>query len=52
MVSSGRSFPPRLVGAVAGGKLGNELSFGKLMKDAMRALEQARRDGAELAVQP
>jgi hypothetical protein len=52
VVSSGRSFPPRLVGAVAGSKPGEELSFAKLMKEATRALEQARRDGAELAVQP
>jgi DNA-binding NarL/FixJ family response regulator len=52
VVSAGRSFPPRVVGAVAGGKPGSALSFGKLMKDVSRALEQARRDGAELAVQP
>jgi two-component system, cell cycle response regulator len=52
VVSAGRSFPPRVVGAVAGSRPGEELSFAKLMKDATRALEQARRDGAELAVQP
>ena len=52
VVASGRSFPPRLVGAVSGGSPGQPLSFAKLMKDATRALEQARRDGAELAVQP
>jgi AmiR/NasT family two-component response regulator len=52
VVSAGRSFPPRVVGAVAGSKPGQELSFAKLMKEATRALEQARRDGAELAVQP
>jgi DNA-binding NarL/FixJ family response regulator len=52
VVSAGRAFPPRLVGAVAGGKPGSALSFGKLMKDVSRALEQARRDGAELAVEP
>lgn len=52
VVSGGRSFPPRVVGAVAGSKPGEELSFAKLMKEATRALEQARRDGAELAVQP
>ncbi len=52
VVSGGRTFPPRLVGAVAGSKPGEELSFAKLMKEATRALEQARRDGAELAVQP
>ncbi len=52
VTSGGRSFPPRVVGAVAGGSPGQPLSFAKLMKDATRALEQARRDGAELAVQP
>ncbi|MFT3695177.1 MAG: diguanylate cyclase [Kofleriaceae bacterium] len=52
VVSAGRSFPPRVVGAVAGGRPGQELSFARLMKDATQALNQARRDGAELAVQP
>jgi GGDEF domain-containing protein len=53
VVAAGRSFPPRVVGAVAGGRVGAEpLSFAKLVKDATRALEQARKDGAELAVQP
>ncbi|HEX5063172.1 MAG TPA: hypothetical protein VFV99_27540, partial [Kofleriaceae bacterium] len=52
VVAGGRSFPPRVVGAVAGGAPGQALSFAKLMKDATRALDQARRDGAELAVQP
>jgi two-component system cell cycle response regulator len=52
VVSAGRSFPPRLVGAVAGARAGQELSFSKLMKEATQALAQARRDGAELAVQP
>ncbi|HEY5922554.1 MAG TPA: diguanylate cyclase [Kofleriaceae bacterium] len=52
VIAGGRSFPPRVVGAVAGGAPGQPLSFSKLMKDATRALEQARRDGAELAVQP
>jgi hypothetical protein len=53
VVAAGRSFPPRVVGAVAGGVVADEpISFAKLVKDATRALEQARRDGAELAVQP
>ena len=52
VISSGRAFPPRVVGAVAQAKPGEQLSFAKLMKDATRALDQARRDGAELAVQP
>jgi hypothetical protein len=52
VVSGGRSFPPRVVGAVTGARGGEALNFAKLVKDATRALEQARRDGAELAVQP
>ena len=52
VVSAGRSFVPRVVGAVAGARAGQELSFAKLMKDATLALAQARKDGAELAVQP
>lgn len=52
VVSAGRSFLPRVIGAVAGSKAGEELSFAKLLKEASRALDQARRDGAELAVQP
>lgn len=52
VVSAGRSFVPRVVGAVAGARAGQELSFAKLMKDATQALAQARKDGAELAVQP
>lgn len=50
VVAAGRSFAPRCVGAVAGAAPGQPLSFSRLMKDATRALEQARRDGAELAV--
>jgi hypothetical protein len=52
VIAGGRNFPPRVTGAVAGGAPGQPLSFAKLMKEATRALEQARRDGAELAVQP
>lgn len=50
VVAAGRAFAPRLVGAVAGAKPGQQLSFGKLIKDVNRALAQARKDGAELAV--
>jgi hypothetical protein len=50
--ATGRSFPLRLVGAIAGSPPGQVTSAAKLMKDATRTLEQARRDGAELAVQP
>ena len=52
VVMSGRTFPPRVTGAVSGARPGQPLSFAKLMRDATRALEDARRDGAELAVQP
>jgi hypothetical protein len=52
VVSAGRTFPPRVVGAVTSARPGDQLSFAKLMKDATRALDEARRDGAELAVQP
>jgi hypothetical protein len=50
VVAAGRTFAPRLVGAVAAAPAGQPLSFSRLMKDATRALEQARDDGAELAV--
>ncbi len=49
--ASGRTFPLRVIGAVAGASPGQPLSFSRLMKDATRALEQARRTGAKLAVQ-
>jgi hypothetical protein len=52
VISGGRRFPPRVVGAIAGAMPGQPLSYAKLVKDATRTLEQARRDGAELAVQP
>jgi len=52
VIAAGRTFPARVVGAVAGASPGQPLSFSKLMRDATQALEQARRDGAELAVQP
>jgi hypothetical protein len=50
VVAGGRAFAPRFVGSVASAAPGQPLSFSRLMKDATRALEQARRDGAELAV--
>ncbi len=52
VVAGGRTFQPRLVGAVAGTRPGESFGFAKLMKDATSALEQARRDDAELVVQP
>jgi PleD family two-component response regulator len=50
VIAGGRTFPKRVVGAVAGAAEGQPLSFARLMRDATRALEQARRDGAELAI--
>jgi hypothetical protein len=50
VVAAGRTFAPRFVGAVAGAAPGEPVSFSRLLKEATRALEQARRDGAELAV--
>jgi hypothetical protein len=52
VLAAGGQFQPKLVGAIAGAKPGQQLSFNKLIRDAQRALEAARRDGAELAVQP
>ncbi len=50
ITAGGKPFPPKIVGAVAGASPGQPLSFSRLMRDATQALEQARRDGAELAV--
>ncbi|MEJ7600636.1 MAG: hypothetical protein WKG01_22205 [Kofleriaceae bacterium] len=45
VIAAGRTFPPRVIGAVAGAIPGEPLSFSRLMRDATRALEQARVDG-------
>ena len=50
ITAGGKQFPPKIVGSVAGGQPGQPVSFSRLMRDATHALEQARRDGAELAV--
>lgn len=50
VTAGGRTIPPQIVGAVAGAVPGQPVSFSRLMRDATQALEQARRDGAELAV--
>lgn len=52
VVAAGRSYPPRIIGAIAAARLNQPVSVAKLVKDATRTLEQARRDGADLAVQP
>jgi GGDEF domain-containing protein len=48
----GRTIRPRLFGAVAGAKAGQQPSFARLMRDAARALDEARKGGSELAVSP
>ncbi len=50
VTAAGRTIPPKIVGSVAGVLSGQATSFARLMRDATQALEQARRDGAELAV--
>ena len=52
VVSGGRGYPPKITGAAVAAHLDQPLSFARLLKDAMRTLEQARKDGADLAVQP
>ena len=52
VVTAGRSMSPKLVGAVATTKLSQPVSFAKLVKDVSRALDGARKDGADLAVVP
>jgi hypothetical protein len=52
VITAGRSMSPKLVGAVSSASLGQPVSFAKLVKDASRALDGARKDGADLAVLP
>ncbi len=52
VTAGGRRYATRMTGAVSGARPGQPLSFARLMKDATRALEQARADGADLAVSP
>ncbi len=52
VISGGRGYPPLITGAAVAAHLDQPLSFARLLKDAMRTLEQARKDGADLAVQP
>jgi hypothetical protein len=52
VITAGRSMSPKLVGAVASAALAQPVSFSKLMKEASRALDGARKDGADLAVLP
>jgi hypothetical protein len=52
VVAGGRPYPPRIVGAAVSVRQSQQVSFARLLEDAMNTLEQARRDGADLAVQP
>ncbi len=48
--AAGQTYPPRITGSVSGASPGEPLSISRLMRDATQALEEALRDGAELAV--
>jgi len=52
VMSGGRAYVPHVVGAAVAAHLEQPVSFARLVKDAMRTLEQARQDGADFAVQP
>ena len=51
VVAGGRTFSPKLVGAVAGTRPGEPVSFADLMRDVTQLLEQAAVTGASLAVE-
>jgi PleD family two-component response regulator len=52
VISGGRGYPPRVTGAAVAARLNQPVSFARLLKDAMNTLDQARKDGADFAVQP
>lgn len=52
VIAGGRTFSPKLVGAVTGARSGEPLSFAALLHDATQLLEQAAATGASLAVEP
>jgi hypothetical protein len=52
VIAAGRTFPAKLIGAVAGIRPGEPLSLARLMQDATQLLEQAVVTGASLAVEP
>jgi DNA-binding NarL/FixJ family response regulator len=52
VIAAGRTFPPKVIGAVAGIRPGEPLSFAQLIQDATQLLEQAAVTGASLAVEP
>jgi CheY-like chemotaxis protein len=52
VIAGGRTFSPRLIGAVAGVRPGAKVSFPELLGDVTQLLEQAAVTGASLAVEP
>jgi hypothetical protein len=48
---AGRSFTPRVIGAVSGAQAGQPLAFERLMRSAEQALDRARKSGTDLAVE-
>jgi DNA-binding NarL/FixJ family response regulator len=52
VIAAGRTFPPKVIGAVAGIRPGEPVSFAQLIQDATQLLEQAAVTGASLAVEP
>jgi AmiR/NasT family two-component response regulator len=51
VIAGGRSFAPKVIGAVAGAGPGEPLAFSQLLHDATQLLEQAQVTGASLAVE-
>lgn len=51
VTAAGRTFPPRVTGAVAGARAGEAMSFATLLGDVTQLLEQASVTGASLAVE-
>jgi hypothetical protein len=51
VIAGGRTYPPRVIGAVAGARPGEPLGFSQLIRDATQLLEQAEVTGASLAVE-
>jgi GGDEF domain-containing protein len=50
VIAAGRTFPPRVIGAVAGAPPGEALDLPRLVRDVTQLLEQAQVTGASLAV--
>jgi len=51
VTAAGRTFPPRVIGAVTAASAGEELDLPRLVRDATQLLEQAQVTGASLAVE-